>query len=84
MEKLQFKIDINASKEKVWNTITRQDLQNVDGTFMEGSYYSGDWNKTENFISSRWCKASSGIVGIKDNKLHEFISIEHLGSDWWS
>jgi hypothetical protein len=50
--------------------------------FMEGSYYSGDWNKGSKilFLGPGADGKTSGMVSrIKENKLHEFISIEHLG-----
>jgi hypothetical protein len=50
--------------------------------FSEGSYYSGDWNKGSKilFLGPGNDGKTGGMVSrIKDNKLYEFISIEHLG-----
>ena len=83
MEKLQFKIDINAPKEKVWNTMLQDKTYRMwTEAFTEGSYYSGDWNKGSKilFLALGADGKTGGMVSrIKDNKLHEFISIEHLG-----
>jgi hypothetical protein len=83
MEKLQFKIDISAPKEKVWNTMLEdKTYREWTETFAEGSYYSGDWNKGSKmlFLGPGADGKTGGMVSrIKDNKLHEFISIEHLG-----
>ena len=50
--------------------------------FTEGSYYKGNWNQGSKILFLG--PANDGKIGgmvsrIKDNKLHEFISIEHLG-----
>ncbi len=83
MEKLQFKIDINAPKEKVWNTMLEDKTYRIwTEAFMEGSYYSGDWNKGSKmlFLGPGADGKTGGMVSrIKDNRLHEYISIEHLG-----
>lgn len=84
MEKLKFKIDINAPREKVWNTML-QDKTYREWTkaFTEGSYYKGDWSKGSKILflgpNPETGKEGGMVSRIKDNKLHEFISIEHLG-----
>ena len=46
MQKLHFNIEINAPKEKVWNTMLDDKTYRI-GTepFMPGSYYKGNWDK---------------------------------------
>lgn len=43
MKKLQFTIEINASKEEVWNALWNdQNYRNWTSVFHEGSYYESD------------------------------------------
>ena len=82
MEKLHFKIDINAPKEKVWNTMLEDKTYRIwTEAFAPGSYYKGDWNKGSKILFlAPGEKGEMGMVSrIKDNRKYEFISIEHLG-----
>jgi Activator of Hsp90 ATPase homolog 1-like protein len=83
MAKLKFSIIINVPKEKVWNTMLEDRTYRIwTEVFSEGSYYSGDWNKGSKilFLGPGNDGKTGGMVSrIKDNKLYEFISIEHLG-----
>lgn len=50
--------------------------------FMPGSYFEGDWSQGSKilFLAPDGKGNKSGMVSrIKENRLHEFISIEHLG-----
>ncbi|MBP9771692.1 MAG: SRPBCC domain-containing protein [Candidatus Pacebacteria bacterium] len=85
MQKLHFSIHINASKEKVWNTMLE------DATYRQwtapfnpaGSYYEGSWDEGAEMRFLGPSQDGSTIGGmisrIKENRLHEFLSIEHLG-----
>jgi hypothetical protein len=83
MDKLKFSIVINAPKEKVWNTMLEdKTYRKWTEAFAEGSYYKGDWNKGSKilFLGPGADGKTGGMVSrIKDNRLYEFISIEHLG-----
>lgn len=84
MEKLNFKIDINAPKEKVWKTMLEDATYRLWTTpFSEGSYYKGDWSKGSKIIflgpNPETGKEGGMVSRIKENKLHKYISIEHLG-----
>jgi len=83
MEKLNFSIDIKATKEKVWNTMLEDKTYRAwTEAFTPGSHYIGDWNKGSKilFLGPGENGKMGGMVSrIKENKLHEFISIEHLG-----
>jgi len=83
MEKLQFKIDINAPKEKVWDTMLEDKTYRIwTEEFSPGSHYIGNWNKGSKilFLGPGADGKVGGMVSrIKDNRLYEFISIEHLG-----
>lgn len=83
MQKLNFSIEIKAPKEKVWDTMLEDKTYRVwTEAFMPGSHYIGDWNKGSKilFLGPGQNGEMGGMVSrIKENKLYEFISIEHLG-----
>jgi len=82
MEKLHFKIDINAPKEKVWDTMLDDNTyRKWTEPFMPGSYYKGDWNKGSKILFlAPGEKGEGGMVSrIKENRKYEYISIENLG-----
>lgn len=84
MQKLHFTIQIQAPKEKVWDTML-QDATYREWTkpFNAGSRYEGSWDEGSEikFVGSDENGHEYGgmYAKIKENKLHEFISIEHLG-----
>ncbi|HEY4512026.1 MAG TPA: SRPBCC domain-containing protein [Candidatus Paceibacterota bacterium] len=84
MEKINFSIKINAPREKVWKTMLE------DATYREwtkafnvGSYYKGDWSKGSKMLflgpDPETGKEGGMVSRIAENRLHEFISIQHLG-----
>jgi uncharacterized protein YndB with AHSA1/START domain len=89
MQTLHFSIHINAPREKVWNTMlelpTYQEWTkpfSPDPTLP--SKYVGNWEEGSEikFIGTdeNGKDVESGMYGrIKENRLHEFVSIEHLG-----
>lgn len=81
MEKLNFEIEINASREKVWNILLGKDSYSVwTAPFCEGgtSTAETDWKKGSKVIFSDG--GNSGMVSkIAENVPNEFISIKHLG-----
>lgn len=84
MDKLHFNIDINAPKEKVWHTMLDDVTYRLWTTsFNEGSYYKGDWSKGSKILflgpNPETGKEGGMVSRIAENKLYEFISIEHLG-----
>jgi len=84
MQKLKVSIEINAPKEKVWNTMLDDKTYRMWTTpFNEGSYYKGDWSKGSKIIflgpDPETGKEGGMVSRIAENKLYEFISIEHLG-----
>jgi hypothetical protein len=84
MKKLHFSTMIDAPKEKVWHTML-DDASYRDWTsaFHPGSYYRGDWNLGSKilFLGPDPENGSEGgmVSRIADNRLYEFVSIEHLG-----
>jgi hypothetical protein len=85
MNKLHFSIDINAPKEKVWNTMLGEETySDWTDAFMPGSNssYVGDWNEGSKilFVAQNENGEMEGMVSrIKENRPYEFVSIEHLG-----
>ena len=84
MEKLNFSIVVNTPKEKVWDTMIDDKTYRMWTTpFNEGSYYKGDWSKGSKIIflgpDPETGKEGGMVSRIAENKLYEFISIEHLG-----
>ncbi len=84
MQKINFSIQINAQREKVW------DVMLGDSTYREwtepfhvGSYFKGDWSEGSKMLflgPDETGKKDGGMVSrIKENRKYEFISIEHLG-----
>jgi len=83
MQKLKFSIEINATKEKVWNTMLEDKTYRIwTEAFSKGSHFIGDWSKGSKilFLGPNENGEMGGMVSrIKENKLYEYISIEHLG-----
>ena len=80
MEKMNFSIDINAPKEKVWSVLWNDDSYREWTTpFAEGSYAKTDnWKEGSKvlFLSP----GGDGMVSkVASNKKNEFMSFEHLG-----
>ncbi|KAF0139952.1 MAG: hypothetical protein FD122_2853 [Stygiobacter sp.] len=82
MNKLKFSITINASKARVWDTMLNDATYRIwTEAFAPGCYYVGDWSEGSKilFLASRETGDSGMVSRIKENRLHEYISIEHLG-----
>lgn len=84
MQKIHFSIQINAGKEKVWDTML-EDATYREWTeaFHPGSYYKGDWSEGSKMLflgPDETSNKEGGMVSrIKENRKYEFLSIEHLG-----
>ena len=83
MEKLKFSTIINASTEKVWDTMLEDRTYRIwTEEFSPGSHYIGNWNQGSKIFflgPSNDGKLAGMVSRIKENKLHKYISIEHLG-----
>jgi len=82
MQKLHYSIVINAPAAKVWSTMLDDATYRIwTEAFSPGSYYKGDWNTGSKILFiGPGEKGEGGMVSrIKENRKHEFISIEHLG-----
>ena len=83
MEKLRQTIFIDAPRERVWEVmLADQTYRQWTSAFHPGSYYKGDWSEGSRilFLGPSPEGGEGGMVSrIKENRLHAFISIEHLG-----
>lgn len=79
MEKKQFKVSIDAPREKVWNILWgKTSYPAWTATFAEGSHAETDWKKGSRvlFLDGK----NEGMVStIAENKPNEFMSFSHLG-----
>jgi uncharacterized protein YndB with AHSA1/START domain len=84
MQNIHFSILINATREKVWDTML-QDATYREWTsaFNPGSYYRGDWIKGSKMLFLGPNPDGSGeggmVSSILENRPYEHISIEHQG-----
>lgn len=84
MQKIYFSIFIKAPREKVWDTILSEDTyREWASVFNPGSYFKGSWEEGSKMLflgPNPEGGTEGGMVSrIKENRLHKFISIEHLG-----
>jgi len=83
METILFTILINANKQKVWNVMLEdKTYRQWTAAFHEGSCFKGSWDKGSeiHFLGPDEAGNLSGMYSkIKENRLYDFISIEHLG-----
>lgn len=79
MEKQEFKILINASKEKVWNVLWSDTTYPAwTAVFCEGSKAETDWKKGSEvlFLNDK----NDGMFStIEESIPHEYMSFKHLG-----
>ena len=79
MEKLKFTAEINASKEKVWEVLWKdENYRNWTSGFCEGSYAESDWNEGSKiyFLSP----TGEGMSSIIEKKIpNEYMAFKHIG-----
>ncbi|MBU2103600.1 SRPBCC domain-containing protein [Patescibacteria group bacterium] len=85
MQKIHFSILINAPREKVWDILVGEDsYPQWTSAFSPGSYFKGSWEEGSKILFLGPNPDGTGEGGmvsrIKENRLHEFVSIEHLGT----
>ncbi len=79
-----YSIHISAPKEKVWDTMLCLDTYpEWTSVFNEGGRYEGSWDQGSKMLfigpDPETGKEGGMVSRIKENRLYEFISIEHLG-----
>jgi hypothetical protein len=84
MKNINLDIEINASREQVWDAIIDKKKYSLwTSTFEETSHFEGGWNKgdTIKFLAFNKDGQLMGMISeIAENKFPEFISIRHLGN----
>ena len=79
MKKLNFRIDIHAPREKVWDVLWNDaTYREWTSAFSEGSYAESDWKEGSRirFLSPE----GSGMYSVIDRLIpNEFMSFRHLG-----
>lgn len=76
---LTFSVLIQSPRRVVWNMMLGPDGYRLwSAAFMEGSYFSGSWEKGEK-IQFLAPSGDGMIAVIADNRLYEYVSIRHLG-----
>ena len=79
MQRLNFSIEINASKEKVWQTLWNDETyRQWTSAFCEGSYFVGDLKEGGrfHFLTPDGRGMYSDVVSLVET---EFISFRHIG-----
>lgn len=84
MQKIHFSILIDAPREKVWDTmLSEATYPQWTTAFNPGSYFKGSWEEGSKilFLGPNPDGVGEGgmVSRIKENRSHEFVSIEHLG-----
>ncbi len=83
MKKLNYQIDIQASKEKVYRKMIEPETYNAwTAEFNPTSHYEGSWNKGDKirFIGISEDGKKGGMLSeIAENIPNEYISIHHYG-----
>lgn len=83
MKKLNFEIDIHASREIVWDAVVNDEKYRLwTSAFHEGSYFEGGWNTGNviRFIALNEKGEKEGMLSeIAESRFPEYISIRHLG-----
>jgi hypothetical protein len=79
MTKKQFKIEINAPREKVWNVLLgEQTYPQWTSAFSESSRVKTDWKKGSKALFHDG--NNNGMISeIAENIPNQFLSIKHLG-----
>lgn len=79
MNRLDFSIRINASKEKVWKTLLEDETYlQWTSVFCEGSYAKTDW--TEGSTAFFMNTEGNGMVSrITVHRPNDYLEIQHVG-----
>lgn len=79
MERLHFSVDIDAPKEKVWDTLWAKGKHETwTAVFSEGSTVETDWKEGSKVLFTDG-KGSGMVSKIAANKPNEYMSFTHLG-----
>ncbi len=82
MTDLHYTIHINASREKVWDTMLGDaTYREWSSAFMPGSYFKGDWSQGSKMLflgpDPDGGKEGGMVAMVKENRPQEFVSLEY-------
>ncbi len=85
MGAMHFEVAIDATRERVWQVMLADETyRHWTAAFSEGSYYVGDWSAGSRilFLAPDPATGREGgmVARIADSRLHEYVSIQHLGT----
>jgi hypothetical protein len=79
MEKLEFKIEIEATKDRIWNILwSDTTYRQWAAAFCEGTYAISDWNEGDkiHFLTS----SGDGMYGFIESKQeNKYMAFKHIG-----
>jgi hypothetical protein len=79
MEKLNFSVNINAPREKVWNVLWHDSTYRAwTSVFAPGSHAVTDWKEGSKVLFLDG-KGQGMVSKIAVSRPHEYLSFEHLG-----
>jgi uncharacterized protein YndB with AHSA1/START domain len=82
MQKLSFRIEIDAPRTRVWSAML-DDATYRDWTsaFSPGSHYVGDWTEGSRirFIGPGENGNSGMVSRVRASRPHEYVELEHIG-----
>lgn len=79
MKKLEYNIQIDANKQKVWNTMLAPDTyKQWTNVSWPGSTYEGKWEKNEDlrFVSAE--QGGGTLATLTEFRPHEYLLAEHV------
>jgi len=79
MKTLRFTTSIAARPAVVWNTMLGAETYRAwTAEFAEGSYFEGSWDEGQKirFLAP---DGQGMVARIAQNRLHEYVSVQHLG-----
>lgn len=79
MQTLTFEITVNAPRAQVWaEMLSDEGYRAWTSAFAEGSHFRGAWDEGSKILFL--APSGDGMTAeIAENRLHEFVSIRHLG-----
>jgi uncharacterized protein YndB with AHSA1/START domain len=79
MKKLEYKTEIAAKREKVWNTLVQPDtFREMVSDGFPGAYYEGSWKQGENikFLSTK--ENGGTLANLTEVRKPEYINSKHV------
>ena len=79
METLEFKIDVNANKEKVWDTMLQlETYEQWVGVSWPGSTYQGEWKQGQHLKFVSKDQGGGTMAKLLEFRPYEYVHAEHV------